>query len=242
MFTVEERDRIRERILALAGDDARIVAGAELGSAAAGAVDRYSDLDLSFAVEDGTPPLRVLDDLTAAMGELDAKHLVDVSRGPWIYRVFLLPGLLQVDVSMTPASEFRPLAPTFRLLFGAAGEPRHGTPPDPRDLFGWAVHHALRARFCVERGRPWQAQRWLAELRNEALTLACVRHGLPSGNGRGYDRLPPDVVAPFEATLVRSLARDELLRALAAGVEALRAVAPDLAEPLGAQLDELTAT
>ena len=50
MFTVEERDRARDRILAIARADRRIVAGAAIGSAAHGPGDRWSDLDLGFGV------------------------------------------------------------------------------------------------------------------------------------------------------------------------------------------------
>ena len=83
------------------------------------------------------------------------------------------------------------------------------------------VHHAVRARFCVARGRFWQAQYWIAEVRNEALSLACLRRGLEVRQGRGYDELPAEALAPFAETLVRSLDPKELLRALGHAVDAL---------------------
>jgi hypothetical protein len=51
MFAVEERDRVQERLLALAESDLAIVGTAITGSLAAGEGDRWSDLDLAFAVE-----------------------------------------------------------------------------------------------------------------------------------------------------------------------------------------------
>ncbi len=50
MFTVVERNRIRDRILEIADSDERINAGAVVGSMATDEGDRWSDLDLTFDV------------------------------------------------------------------------------------------------------------------------------------------------------------------------------------------------
>ncbi len=65
-----------------------------------------------------------------------ALHHLDVKSGAWIYRVFLLPSTLQVDLAFVSGAEFRALAPTFRLMFGRANEPRHPSPPQPLDIIG----------------------------------------------------------------------------------------------------------
>jgi hypothetical protein len=52
MFTPNERARVRQHVLELAHEDERIVAGAEVGSLALGGGDRWSDLDLTFAITD----------------------------------------------------------------------------------------------------------------------------------------------------------------------------------------------
>jgi hypothetical protein len=57
------------------------------------------------------------------------------------------------------------------LLFGEAVEKPHAPPPDPRELFDYAVHHALRARFCIERARYWQAEYWISGVRDHAPEL-----------------------------------------------------------------------
>jgi len=62
MFSSDERDRVRERVLGLAAADPRVVAGALVGSLALDAGDRWSDLDLTLAVVDGVPVLEVLRD------------------------------------------------------------------------------------------------------------------------------------------------------------------------------------
>src|SRR6266487_653664 len=86
---------------------------------------------------------------------------------------------------------------------------------------GLAVHHAVRARFSIERGRYWQAEYWISAVRDYALSLACRRRGLPARYGRGFDDLPGDVLDSFAGALVRSLEQDELLRALALAVAGL---------------------
>jgi hypothetical protein len=222
VFTIEERDRVRDHILAKAFADPRIVAGAEVGSLALGGGDRWSDLDLTFGLRDGVGVDEVLDEWTRELGEeLDAVHLFDLPSPPAIYRVFLLPRLLQVDVSFAPASKFYPRSPRFRLLFGEAGAPVLATPPSAEHLFGMAVHHALRARFYIEREGYWKAEYWISQLRDYVLALACLRLGLPTSYARGFDDLPADEREPLRDALVRSLERDELLRALVHGITGL---------------------
>jgi hypothetical protein len=100
----------------------------------------------------------------------------------------------------------------------------------------------LRARFCIERGRFWQAEYWISGLRDYALSLACHRRLLPVSHGRGYDALPPEVSDIFKNALVTSLEREELLRALACAVEGLLGEAAEvreLADKVEPQLREL---
>jgi hypothetical protein len=234
MFSIEDRDRVRDRVLNLASSDPRVVAGAVVGSLALHDGDRWSDLDLTFAVADDVPVRDVLRDWTRTLvDEFDVVELFDLAAGASIYRVFLLPGSLQFDLSFTPASAFGATGPKFRLLFGTAVEKPYTPAPSPRELFGYAVHHALRARFCIERGRVWQAEYWISSVRDYALTLACLRRDLPAHYGRGFDNLPADVRDAFHDALVRSLARDELLRTLRvalAGLLGEAAQVPELAE------------
>ena len=179
-----------------------------MGSLAVDGGDRFSDLDLTFGIADHVPVADVLDDWTRTLlEELDAVHLADLERGPTTYRVFLLPDALQLDLSMTPAARFRPAGPRFRLLFGetAAGEPELPAPPEAGDLFGWGVIYALHARACIERGRVWQAEHYVGAVRDHALSLACLREGLPAVQARGYDDLPAETLARFEAAHVGAL-------------------------------------
>jgi hypothetical protein len=234
VFTVEQRDALHARMLQLAEDDERVVAGAAVGSLAVGSGDRFSDLDLTFGIADDVPVADVLDGWTRTLTEeLEAVQLADLKAGPTIYRVFLLSDALQFDLSMTPAKEFRPAGPRFQLLFGetAADEPEVRrrppgglfipTPSVAEDIFGWGVIYALHARACIERGRVWQAEHYVDAVRDHALSLACLHRGLPAVQARGYDELPPETLAGFDRTHVGSVEPDALRRALAASALAL---------------------
>jgi len=233
VFTVQQRDALRERVLRLAEEDDRVVAAAAVGSLAVDDADRFSDLDLTFGIADHVPVNDVLDDWTTRLiDELGAVRLADLERRTTVYRVFLLPDALQLDLSMTPATLFRPAGPRFRLLFGEtrAAESEAPTPPGDLfiptpttagDLFGWGVIYALHARACIERRRLWQAEHYVGAVRDHALSLACLRHGLPAGQGRRYDDLPAQTLARFEATHVGAIEPAELRAALAASVLAL---------------------
>lgn len=144
---------------------------------------------------------------------------------------------LQVDLAFVPAAEFSPLAPTFRLIFGQATQPRHLPPPVPADLIGLAWLYALHVRSSIARHRLWQAEYMIAGVRNHALALACIRHGLPAIHGRGIDQLPSAVITPFEDSLVRRLDLAELSRAFEAVLSVLLSEAK-LADPqLAARLE-----
>ena len=225
MFTVEQRDALRDRLLTLADEDRRIVAGAAVGSLAFGGGDRFSDLDLTFAVADDVSVADVLDDWTRTLSnDVAALQLVDLVRGPTVYRVFLLPDGLQFDLSLTPAQRFTPAGPRFRLLFGETAKSNGSElpkPPAAGDLFGWGVIYGLHSRACIERGRVWQAEHYIGAVRDHALSLACLHRELPAVQARGYDDLPADTLADFAGTHIDSLEPERLRTALSTAMKAL---------------------
>jgi hypothetical protein len=242
MFTPEERARLRSDLIARATGDRRISGVAITGSAAAEREDRWSDIDLAFGVADPDGLQEVLSDWTEQMyGQHLALHHMDVPAGAWIYRVFILPSSLQVDLAFAPAAEFRALAPTFRLVSGEANEPRYLPSPRAADLIGPGWLYALHARTCIARRQLWQAEYMISGVRDQALALACIRHGLPAVHGRGMDQLPRGVTAPLESALVRQLDAAELGRALRAAIHGLLGEIRSVDEELAGRL-ELTLT
>jgi hypothetical protein len=247
MFRERDRDNLRRDLLERAALDERISGGAITGSASRDELDRWSDIDLAFGVDDAEQLLPALDDFSAFMRQQhDAIDTVDVRRDPWVYRVFLLPSTLQVDLAFAPASHFGALAPSFRLVFGSAKEPRPMAPPDEREMLGYAWLYALHVRSSIARGRPWQALYMLNQMRDRVLALACAAAGLPTSEARGADGLPATLTKRLEATVPRSLADGDLLSAFTSTANALidqaRRVDAALAERLDPVIKLLVAT
>lgn len=217
VYTPGERNQLRDALLAAARADERVTGVALTGSAALDAEDAWSDIDLAFKT---TEPEQVLADFTALMyRKHGARHHMDVVFERTVFRVFLLEDTLQVDLAFWPEADFGATSPKFRLLFGTANEREQPPPPDARRFVDLAWLHALHARSSIARGRDWQAEYMIGRVRDHALALACVRHDLPAGEGRGLDQLPTAVTTPFEETLVRGL--DDLGRAFRAVTELL---------------------
>ena len=133
MFDVEERERVRDRIVQMSRADARLIAGALIGSTAAGGGDRWSDLDLTFGLLDGVRIEDVLSDWSVSLEkEFGAVYLFDLPYQTTTYRVFLLPSALQVDLSFTPGKRFLGPGLKHNTLFGnpLEGEQVKRLPPD----------------------------------------------------------------------------------------------------------------
>ena len=219
MFTVERRDQVRDQLLARARADERVVGAARTGSAARGAEDRWSDIDLFLGVRDDIGA--VIGDWSAALySEYQAVHHFDLPAGATTYRAFLLPDGLEVDLGFAPADRFGPVGDgAFDVVFGDPVSRRPGR-ADTDHLVGLGWHHALHARVAIERGRPWVAEHWISALCDHVIALACVRHGRPSAYAKGAHELPTAELAAIGDALVRSLDQVELSRARAAAVRA----------------------
>ena len=240
MFTAEQRDHVRQHVLELAQSDPRVTAGALTGSMAFGGGDRWSDIDVAFGIAEGITPEAVLDDWTQVLArEWGVLHHFDLRYGSSVYRVFLLPSGLEVDVAATPAEDFGARGPNFRALFGSTHQLEARPQPNASSLIGLCWHHVLHARACIERHKPWQAEYWISEMRHHILELACLRLGENALEGRGFDRLPSRVREPLAEALVRSLTEAELRRALAVATRCLIAELEAWDSPLCARLSPL---
>jgi predicted nucleotidyltransferase len=244
VFTAEQREQARARILAIARADPRVTAGALIGSMAAGAEDGWSDIDMTFAIVNDVSTEDVLRDWTAILdSEFGVLDHFDLRAGASVYRVLLLRSGLEVDVSVTPQQDFALRGSRVRALFGASREEPAAPQPDARYLIGLGWHHLIHARSSIERGKWWRAEYWISGLRDHILALTCLRMGEDAVYARGVDRLPPVITSPLRDTLVRSLDAPELRRALAAVTTAflgeVEASDSMLAARLGALLLEL---
>lgn len=192
MFSVDDRDKLRARLVEAARRDPQIDAAAVLGSTARGTEDRWSDIDLALLVTLGMELSSVADRWTERLQrEQVIIDQLDVHASGGLYRVFLLASTLQVDVSFWPHGQLVTGGAPIQLLFGEADDTT-----DP-GAGGHAIDHlrmtwlyALHVRAAIARGRSWQAVWMLEGIRNRLISTYCLRYGLTPHEGRGVDALP----------------------------------------------------
>lgn len=222
MFTAQQRDYVRSYMLEVARNDSRVTGGALIGSTAAGTEDDWSDIDVTFGIAAGNAIETVIDDWTRVLErEFGVLDHFDLLAGSSIYRVFLLPDGLEIDVSVTPEEDFGARSVHFQTLFGRAQQLKATPPPDIKHIIGLSWHHVFHAHSCIERQKPWLAEYWISEIRNHILSLLCIRLGESAVHRRGVDKLPAAITNPLVDTLVHSLDAPELRRALSAATMCL---------------------
>jgi hypothetical protein len=191
IFAPEERERLRDELVAAARQDANLCGAAHTGSAAATRSDRWSDIDLAFCLKPAVSYERVIAEWTTRLYQHhEAVAHVDVMRATTLFRVFLLRNTLQVDIAFWRADDFGAIGPNFRLIFGEEKPARPTAESNPRDLIGMAWLYALHVRSSVARRRVLQADYMLSGMRNHVFELTCIRCGVASKQGRGLDDLP----------------------------------------------------
>ena len=228
---------MRDDLIAAARADERMTGVALTGSASLGREDRWSDIDLAFGVREASEMESVIADWTARMyAQHIALHHVDVRRDAWLYRVFLLSNSLQVDLAFAPQGQFGARAPSFRLLAGTAAEPSHVAPPPAEELIAYAWLYGLHVRSAIARGKLWQAEYMVSNVRDYILAAACRRHGLSTAEGRGMDQLPAAVTDPLRGAIVTRLDPQEIVRAFGVAVDCLLDEARHTDAPLAGRL------
>jgi hypothetical protein len=273
MFTEADRDGVLKELLGLAEKDDSVVAAAVTGSLAHGGDAWSDiDLGFGVAGDLGPVMDRWTRTLYADFGAIHHWDLpsgssiyrvfllpgcleADIAftpaadfgpRGPAFRQVFADA----VPADPVPANALSANAvPSDALSADAVpaearpAEAVGSTGPSIDVIAGHGWHHVLHARICIERGKPWQAEYWISAVRDQTLTLACLRSGLPTDYAKGADALPPDLTDPLRAALVHSLDEPELRRALQAATTTftteLARTDPTLATRLTRSLEDL---
>jgi hypothetical protein len=237
MFTSSRRAELRALLLDRARADERIVAAAIVGSAAAGREDGWSDIDLAFRLRRGEDAAAVAQEWTAFLtAECGVADHLDIWAHGGLYRVFLLPDTLQVDLSFWPFDDYAATSPAFRLEFGEAGASRPVPAPSAGDAARTAWLFALHARSSIARGRALQALYMLNTARDHLVQAQSVRHALAPHHARGADDLPGPVRAALASSVPASLERAELARCLRVVCDLIGAEAGHVDEALAARL------
>jgi len=215
VFTPDERERLRNELVSVAQEDPNLSGAAHTGSRASSRLDRWSDIDLAVCLRPDASRDQVVTEWTERLyRDHDAVAHIDVTRGPTLFRVFLLGNTLQVDVSFWRAEDFGATGPSFMAIFGQPGERRDPPQPNPIALSGMAWLYALHVRSSLARARNLQAEYMLNGMRDHVCQLACLRCGVTPHQGRGLDDLPAPERDTAAAYVPRSLESSELRRAL----------------------------
>ncbi|MGI3785203.1 MAG: hypothetical protein ACRYG2_30975 [Janthinobacterium lividum] len=251
MFEVAARETLRARLVEAARTDPQVAGAALLGSAARHEEDRWSDIDLALRLAPGADAAQVAHAWTALVGESEqvVDHL-DLYASGASYRVLLLSSTLQVDLSFWPYDQplaggapvevlfgrlaVRPVdAPTHAAIDAAGDAAAEGHLVDDVRM-AWL--YALHVRAALRRGRVWQALWMLEGIRNLLVGLCCRRLGLPAAEGRGVDRLPPQLLDELTSTHPAQVDAAHVGRAFAAAVEALLDESERQGRPVSAEL------
>ena len=162
----------------------------------------------------GTEPGEVAERWTRQLrqDEVVIDHL-DLQASGALYRVFLLRSTLQLDLSFWPHGSFVTGGAPVQALFGQPVESveqvagQEAGQVAGEEAMRWvrmAWLHALHARSALARGRSWQVLWMLGGIRDQLVSLYCLRYGLPTHQGRGVDELPDPVRTELARTLVAS--------------------------------------
>lgn len=215
MYSKEERDEIQNSIIALAQKDNRIKDCAIVGSESIGKHDKWSDIDLTFGIDDETEISQILSEWNAIMfANFNANVLFDVEYKESIYRVYLLPNALQVDLSFTPTQNFGAITNAFKLIFGKANHRQHKPEPELSSILGYSILYALKSRCAIEREKYWQAIFYLDKFRENIMTMKCISLHLNPFDGRSFDELPNSFLNKITTGLTGELNRDTLKNSL----------------------------
>ena len=245
MFTTADRDAVLGRAVQLLSEDDRVEAAVLTGSLGRGTADRWSDIDLDAVITAGTETATV----AAAWEQLvyrewPVAHHYATEFGSTPSAAFLRDALL--DMAFTPIEEFAARAPV-RVLFDRTLD--HGDRLGLEGVVTYARcgrrsgvrrHDVLHACVAANRDRRWQSLYYLQRVRNRTLALASERHGWDSDDFTRVDDPPTDEIGALEDSLVATLDRNALLRAVDVTTGAFltelgrhdRALADRLAEPL----------
>ena len=219
-YSIEDRRSIQVFLIEKARSDPRISDAALVGSESVGKSDRWSDIDLTFGVSDNIDLKELMADWSAVLEkEFRTEQLFDLVYEQSVYRVFLTPECLQIDLSFTPTSYFGAITENFKLIFGKEKERAKKKLPEAQIVYGYFVLYTLKSRSALERGRLWQSLGFLEAGREQLLKLACLKYQLNPFDGRGYDDLPDHLKAEVAQGLVADLNVNFLMNALSKTVD-----------------------
>ncbi|GAA0725756.1 hypothetical protein GCM10009430_31900 [Aquimarina litoralis] len=215
MYSKKDRIKVEKQIIDFAKLDSNIIDCAIVGSKSVGNDDKWSDIDLAFGYEIDADINQILRYWSKIMFEsFGANKLFDMSYKESLYRVFLLPNALQVDLSFTPSDHFGAITDNFKLIFGNQRKREFKSLPEINSIAGYTILFALKTRTSIEREKYWQAQYYLTKCRENTMILKCLKENLNSFDGRSFDELTPSFLNQIQNTMINEPNKRNLENAL----------------------------
>lgn len=229
IFNEQDRQKTFEYILSAAQACDKIIAMVQVGSGAKGYHDARSDLDFVIALDSDGSMLPVMDYIHRKIAEeyeilyfkqVEASHL----------QVYLLSGLLEIDIGYGGYENAAARKPAFKVLYDRSGivEKKMIASREWMDdaLFAdkqkkdivlacdtvWA--HLMHAAVAIRRGNSFRAIGEMEYVRKVYIDLLGGRYRLESALNREIDRLPENEKASVRSTFVTDESSEELWSAL----------------------------
>lgn len=249
-FTPDDRADALRRLLDALQTDERLAGVVIVGSGAVGFEDAYSDIDLAVVVTreaDVEPVFR--DWQWRVWSVLPVRHAFESLRGPNIFLFgLLLDNYLEIDASFQSLCDLMARRGRWQVAFDRSGDiegilcaswDAQPTPDVAAEYRRWLLsiwYYVTHVAIHARRGHWWRAVLDLEDLRQRAVVLAGLRHGVETQHFRDVHRLPADFQAALAQTLVARLEADEIRRALHAAVDCFFGEACALDAQLGLDL------
>ena len=236
IFSVQDRQDAFEYILSVSKECDKIVSLVQVGSGAIGFHDDRSDLDFVAALDKGESMLEVMEYMRRRISEkyeliyfkqAEQRHL----------QVYLLPGLLEIDIGYGGYEHAAARKPSFKVLYDRTGtvEQKMRSSLEWMDdsIYGekrkrdaeaacdsaWA--HLMHAAVAIRRGNYLRALGELESGRRQYLDLLGDRYRLESDRNRELDKLPEHEKAAIMRTYVTGEGPETLWTSLLALTELL---------------------
>ncbi len=229
LFTVEDRQKTFEDIVAITKKCGKIVSLVQVGSGAIGFNDDRSDLDFVIALDKDESMTEVME----YMHEMISKKYAIVyysQEESWHLQNFLLSNMLELDFGYGGYEHAAARKPAFKVLYDHTGvvEEKMVRSREWMDdvLFGdkqkkdiektcdqfWA--RLMHAAVAIRRGNNLRAVGEMDHVRSLYVELLGDRYRLESAMNREMDRLPEKVKRDIISTYVTEVSQEKLWQSL----------------------------
>ena len=233
IFSVDERELIKKRVVAFAKENKNILSAVLVGSGAVGFIDDASDLDFYLIVDSKESISGAMDYVKENIEKL-SEVLTFKQMDERRLQVYLLQNYLEIDIGYTPIDETEATRERFKVMFdktntvgdimGATWEKNKEISQETlfnadvqskyEEYAGSTWHFLFHAAVAIKRGEHWRCMAEMEIVRNRVIELKGIRHSFRTGRGRDVDKFPQVELAAMQKTLVTELTREALLQNL----------------------------